>query len=161
MAAGNETIKAWKRRSKQVREITLPSGLKAVIKRPSWMHCLKTGLLPSRMFMLATGMEEQKKNADGKADYRDTVEVMYAYALGGMVSPKVVLANPKEDEVGVEDIDDTDLVFIFTEVQKFMAEGEVGEGKALETFRDGTPSGDAGPAGAEVQPAAVGDPANK
>ena len=149
----------WKNRAGRTWEHEVPSGLKVVLRRPAWLAMLKLGLIPDHLFNLAMGVQESGKPAVDEAagvSMKARAELMQAYAVASCVEPKVVLANPKPDEICVDMIDDHDLVSIFNRVQELLTAGEDGEGKALEPFRNGSDVANAGSGSAEIQPAPVG-----
>lgn len=152
---------AWKKRTEKTWKIKLTSGLDVIVRRPAWISLLKMGLIPNRLFNLV--MDQEAKVVEAVAAQKkpeinpmESAEIMQAYAVAACVVPKVVLKDAKEDEINVSDIADNDLVDIFTKVQNLLAEGEGGEGKALENFREGGTSGDSGQPGPKVPQKAVG-----
>lgn len=157
MAKTNKEItEAWKRKAEKTWTIKLTSGLEVIVKRPGWISLLKMGLIPNRLFNLVMEQEVKvaKAVADNKkldVDPKESAEIMQAYAVAACVVPKVVLEGAKADEINVGDIDDNDLVEIFTKVQGLLASGEEGEGQALETFREGKQSNNTGQPGPKVQ----------
>lgn len=169
MASSNEDRKiteAWKKKATKTWKIKLASGLEAVVKRPAWIAILKMGLIPNRLFNLVMDQEAKIATSTAKGEKPDmnpqeSAEIMQAYAVAACVVPKVVLADAKGDEVNVTDIDDNDLVEIFTKVQGLLAHGEEGEGDALANFREGESSADNRQPGDKVSHKAVSVPTNR
>lgn len=155
-------VDQWRSRASKTWEHTVPSGLKVVLRRPSWLSMLKTGLIPDHLFNLAMGVDKSgEKGKPGEVSMKERAELMQAYAVASCVEPKVVLKDAKEDEILADMIDDHDLVSIFNRVQELLTAGEDGEGKALESFRPGADGAGAGPDGAKVREEAVGVPGGK
>lgn len=161
MAKTNKEItSAWKKKTTKTWTLELASGMTVIVRRPAWIALLKMGLIPNRLFNLVMDSEVKvaKDVASGKptqVDPKESAEIMQGYAVAACVVPKVVLCDAKEDEINVTDIDDNDLVEIFTRVQKLLAFGEEGEGEALETFRENGKGVDSGRTSAEVPHKAV------
>ena len=161
-----EITEQWKKKATKTWNIKLASGMDVIVKRPAWISLLKMGMIPNRLFNLVMDQEANvaKAQANGTTptlDPKESAEIMQGYAVAACVVPKVVLGDPKGDEISVSDIDDDDLVEIFTKVQSLLAYGEEGEGKALENFRKEGKGGDIGHPGAKVSHKAVGVPADK
>ncbi|KKM00076.1 hypothetical protein LCGC14_1808060 [marine sediment metagenome] len=155
-----EITESWKKKSNKTWKIKLASGMDVIVKRPAWISLLKMGMIPNRLFNLVMDQEAniakaQTNGTKPTLDPKESAEIMQGYAVAACVVPKVVLADPKSDEISVEDIDDDDLVEIFTKVQKLLAFGEEGEGKALENFREGGTVVDTGHTGPTVSHKAV------
>jgi hypothetical protein len=130
-------LKNWKKRTNRTWKHKLPSGLDVILRRPAWMNLLKIGLIPNRLFNLVMG--EQKPNVDketGQIDYRETISIMQAYAIGACITPRIVTENPNDDEISVDQIEDADLISIWSKVNELLSAGEEGEGKSLENFRN-------------------------
>ena len=167
MAKTNKEItEAWKRKAQKTWTIKLKSGMDVIVKRPNWISLLKMGMIPNRLFNLVMDQESEIAKAAitkeaPKIDPKESAEIMQGYAVAACVVPKVVLADAKQDEINVTDIDDDDLVEIFTKVQKLLAFGEEGEGEALGNFREGGESVDTGLPGPTVSHKAVPVPTNK
>ena len=156
-----EITEAWKKKSQKTWNIKLTSGMDVIVKRPAWISLLKMGLIPNRLFNLVMDQEASVAKAasngtNPKIDPKESAEIMQGYAVAACVVPKVVMADAKAEEINVTDIDDDDLVEIFTQVKKLLAFGEEGEGKALENFREGGKGVDPGRTGPTVSHKAVG-----
>lgn len=146
----------WQQRREAASEVVLPSGLKVKMKKPRWMAMLKMGIIPTRLFNIAMGLEKgDMKMPDGKDNYEETVNMMHAYAVACCVEPRFTLGqSANADELSVFEIEDEDLLAIFTKGQQLAVAGQEGEGKALEKFRPGPDGGDAGQGGNAVRPQA-------
>jgi len=146
----------WKDRARAVETVTLPSGLIVKMKKPSWMASLKMGVLPTRLFNIAMGLEKADvKKSDGTDNFIETIAIMQSYAIACCVEPHFVMEKTKDDEVSVMDIEDDDLLVIFQKGQSLQLSGKEGEGKALENFHQGSDGSVPRPDSEKIQPEAV------
>lgn len=159
---------------------TLPSGTKVRAKRVSNIQLLWAGAFPAELTGLVWKMANQevdvKRLVETPAELQKMVGIIEQVVPHVLVSPKVGdKTELKIDESGVAegivllaDIPDLDKTWLLLfgqglirsederEADKLVKPG-AGAKTGPDSFRDGSVRSDAGPAGAEVQPAAVGD----
>lgn len=137
--AGEQISKASEYRKKRQtpREITVPSGARFLVTRPNLLKLMRNGTIPSKLYNAAmrAGGAAGAKGEQGSEDIKDSLEFMARYVCSAVVDPVIVLdsKNAKEDQLGVDDLEDSDLTAIFNAV--FVKEGEESGDKPDPNFR--------------------------
>jgi hypothetical protein len=95
----------------------LPSGVVVVLGRPSLTKMLKDGVIPGNLIQAALNQMQNKVPMTAE-EIKASISVTELLVLEAIKSMKVVVENPKEDELGLyENFTDDDRGFIFQYVQ--------------------------------------------
>ena len=103
----------------------LPSGIVISVKKPDISIMIIDGDIPSDLMAIALGKE--KIDELTPAGMKKGLEMMNLMVKSSLVSPKVVDKDPKENEILITDLSETDKSFIVGDAQS-----EVGN---LKSFR--------------------------
>ena len=119
----------------KARKIKLPSsGDTVTIRKSSLAAMIRRGVLPDRLVKAAMGMEELdfKKPEKTKPNaIKEWLELVANVVCWVVLEPKIVLDNPKPDELEIDELDDEDMLFIFNEFKRRVDK----DGQSLEFFR--------------------------
>lgn len=140
-------------------DIELPSGNRVRVRRPSILSMMRRGVIPTRLITIAAGMAEGKKSVSElkPEETLGYVEFLTLYVCEASVEPKIVMKDPKGDQVGVDQLTDDDLQAVFEKAQGPEFGQEV-EGTLPESFPK-KPEGDsAGPSREKIRSAAEPSP---
>ncbi len=110
----------WKKVKNKFFELVLPSGQKVKVCHPHIFDLVKLGVLPSgilqKVFKMSMFVENQKLDIS-KAEDEDLqilMTVIDKFVLYAVLEPKIVVSNPKEDEIEINDIPTEDKMYIFS-----------------------------------------------
>ena len=128
-------IKSSKWKAAPSADFELPSGNRVRVRRPSILSMMRRGVIPMRLITIAAGMAEGKKSVSElkPEETLGYVEFLTLYVCEASVEPKIVMKDPKGDQVGVDDLIDDDLQAIF-EMAQGNDFGQEVEGTLPESF---------------------------
>ncbi len=133
------TAAEWSAKNKP-EPLDLPSGIRVMVRHPSWVEMMSTGHLPTGLLNVAMKIangDQDKLEIDQIApeDQRQYFDLVQHWVIAATVEPKVAF-KPKDDEVGIADIPDLDKLCIFRNTQERASEEsrEGGPGKPGESF---------------------------
>lgn len=101
----------------------LPSGNFATIRRPSIAELLKNGTIPNTLIGSAL-RQMSGKGATNQKEIKESIELVDFLLSLSFVEPQLVLENPNESQISLDDLTDEDRGFVFMYVQQGVADLE-------------------------------------
>ena len=122
----------WRERLKAVKVVTLPSGQDVKVRKLNPMQLMRSGV--QRPTDLAGAFFSLLRKCDDRGNLQiDSVEdnqlpmlmkLMEAYFIEAVVEPRIVLlrADSDDDSICIEDVDATDIMFLFMQSDEARAQ---------------------------------------
>jgi len=114
---GGDSLSAAEYRKRVYKVVTAPSGFSFTIRKMSFKVFSK--LLQIYGETPTTELTAEQRAKLGERLRNQLPQIMEVVIPGCVVKPKIVLENPTEDELALDDIEPNDLIFLMNEITNF------------------------------------------